>query len=102
MNAATVSGPRWRMTSASRDWGFGIRDSKGVVTLRIPNPESRIPSRMSLFADRHERLVVAAPDAELREVARLHLLQLSLCLGRARHAAAVDGENDVALPERAG
>src|SRR5256886_13741500 len=102
MNAATVSGPRWRIRSASRDSGFGIRDSDGVVNLANPKSQIQDPDSASLFSHRHKRLVVAAPDAQLREVARLHLLELALCFGCVRHAAAVDRENNVALPQRAG
>ena len=67
------------MRSASRDSGFGIRDSDGVVNLANPKSQIPNPDSASLFSHRHKRLVVAAPDAQLREVARLHLLELALC-----------------------
>src|SRR5436190_3270137 len=80
MNAATVIGPRSRTKSAIR------------------NPRS---ASALFLAHGHEYFVVAAPDAQLREVAGLNLLQLALGVERARDGPAVDRQNDVPLPQAA-
>src|SRR6185436_1479249 len=68
MNAATVMGPRSRITSRST----------------------------SVFPDGHEHLTfVAPPDENLRDPARLHALELAAGLGRVRHALPVHRHDHV-------
>src|ERR1700681_1388040 len=93
MNAATVNGPRSRMTSSSTSAIFN--------SSAIDNLKSAVSP--SLFSHRHEDLSLAlAPDEDLRETSGGHLLQLTAGFGRCRHALAVDRENHVPLSERTG
>src|ERR1700682_3576713 len=93
MNAATVNGPRSRMTSSSTPAIFN--------TSAIGNLKSAVSS--SLFSHRHEDLSLAlAPDEYLRETPRGHPLQFATGFGGGRHALPVDGENHVPLSERTG
>ena len=72
MNAATVIGPRSRITSLST----------------------------SVFPDRHEHLAFVAPPHEnLRDAARLHALKLAAGLRGVRHALAVHRQDDVTRPQ---
>src|SRR5580704_1963634 len=82
MKAATVNGPRTRMTSSSA---------------------SAVFKASLLFPHRHEDLSLAlAPDENLRETSRGHPLQFAAGFGGGRHALPVDGENHVPLSERTG
>src|SRR3954466_530970 len=81
MNAATVSGPRSRITSAMQ---FAFSNSQS-----------------SFFLDGHEDFLVAAPDAQLREAAALDLLQLPRGFDGVRDRLAVDAEDHVALGQGA-
>src|SRR5579859_2125393 len=82
MKAATVNGPRTRMTSSSA---------------------SAVLNASLLFPHRHEDLSLAlAPHENLRETSRGHPLQLPAGLGGGRHALPVDRENHVTLSEGAG
>src|ERR1700722_18817726 len=93
MNAATVSGPRSRITFSSKS---AIFNTSAIGKMR--SAVSR-----SLFSHRHEDLALAlAPDENLREPPRGHLLQLAAGVGSRRHALPVDGENHVPLSERTG
>ena len=56
---------------------------------------------ISVLLDRDEDLAVAAPDEQLRDAARLDLLQLARRVGRARHGLAVHRQDDVAGAQRA-
>src|SRR5262245_18832485 len=101
MNAATVSGPRSRTMSTSRDSGFGIRDSFESCSA-IPKSQIPRPDRVSVFLHGDEHLALVTPDEELRYPARLNLAELASRFGCARHALTVHRKNDVALAQRAG
>src|SRR5216683_7937295 len=93
MNAATVSGPRPRMTSSSTSAIFN--------TSAIGNLKSE--GSASLFSHRDENLALAlAPDENLRETPRGQTLQFATGFGGGRYALPVDGENHVPLSERTG
>src|SRR6202521_5949178 len=93
MNAATVNGPRSRITFSSRSAIFN--------TSAICKMKSAVSH--SLFSHRHEDLsLTLPPDENLREPPRRHLLQLAAGVGSGRHALSVDGENHVSLSERTG
>src|SRR5579864_2457715 len=93
MNAATVNGPRSRMTSSSTSEIFN--------TSAIDNLTSAVSPL--LFSHRHEDLSLAlAPDENLGETSGGHLLQFAAGFGGGRHAPPVDGENHVTLSERTG
>src|SRR6266540_4879869 len=79
MKAATVSGPRSRIR-ATRDSGLAA----------------------SVLLHRDERFAIAAPDEDLGDPARLHLLQRARRFARTRHGPAVHREDHVARPQPSG
>src|SRR5260370_32538514 len=90
MNAATVIGPRSRITSA-------IRTPKSALS----NPPSAIRNpQWSVLLHRDERLAVAAPDENLRDAAGRHPLQLPRRLGRVRHGPAVGPQEELVSAHR--
>src|SRR3954465_3825085 len=97
MNAATVKGPRSRITSGMFN-GCWVPDRRQGRACPGPGPLFLPDGDEDLAA-----LTAAhAPDEDARDAARLHLLQLAACLGGGRHALAVHGEDHVALPKRSG
>src|SRR5882724_8157890 len=85
MNAATVSGPRSRITS--------------TISSAIRNP---ISAMSSFFLDRNEGLSTVAPYEDPRDPARRHLAELARRFGRVRDGLAVDRQDDIALPQETG